>query len=91
MKRSLLTLAAVLFMGLAVAGCTKTREEYQEQQKREPPALLCEKDGVRVYRVRDVETGLWVYFTTPSGDVRWTVPGDDDTPAKHFNVNGGKK
>jgi hypothetical protein len=76
----------------AVIGCHGKRnaEEVYQKQQEEPPVLLYKQNGVCLYRIYDTEKSQTVYFTTPVGETQWTVPGDDDRPAKQFNV-GGKK
>lgn len=85
---SLVLLTCVLMTG---CGPSKTREQIQREQKEHPPLMLYEVDGVRLYRIYDKDRGQTVYFTAPSGDVQWTVPGDDDNPPKHFQVPGAKR
>jgi hypothetical protein len=84
-----MTCLLVILAVLMLSGCAKSTEEIQRAQKSSPPMLMAEQDGVRLYKVRDVETGSPVYFTT-KGDAAWTKPGDEDTPAKHFQVQGAK-
>lgn len=83
----------------ALVGCqadyknSKVREELEQTQKEEVPILICEKDGVRLWKVRDNTPGGpgYVYFTAPSGDVSWTIPGGKNQSEQPMQVGGVKK
>jgi hypothetical protein len=78
-------------MSLFMVGCGGTsQEELDKKQKEQTPYFISQQNDVKLYGIYDVRKGQVVYFTT-SGDVNWTVPGDDDNPPKHFQTVKGKK
>jgi hypothetical protein len=81
---------AMLF-AVILTGCSKTREEQEEIQKGQIPVLICTKEGVKVWRVWDETRKENVYFTTPTGDVQWSVPGGEDAPPVRKTVPGSGK
>lgn len=84
---------AVMLLALGLTGCEKSMEQAKKEQDETTPVLICTKNGVQLWKIADKYPGgsSHVYFTTPTGDVSWTVPGDDDNPPKHFQVPGVKK
>jgi hypothetical protein len=50
-----------------------------QEQLKQQPVLICEKDGVKLWKVADKTRGGsdYVYFTTPAGDVRWEEKGGE--------------
>ncbi len=81
MKRIALTGVAVLLL----CGCGASPEE----QAKEQPILICEKDGVKLWKVADKTRGGsdYVYFTTPTGDVHWEEKGGE--PSKQRGTSSG--
>jgi hypothetical protein len=76
MARMIFLAALVLFL----AGCDgRNKEQMESDQKALTPILICEKDGVRLYKVKDATPGGpgWVYFSVPTGDAHWTTQVDD--------------
>jgi len=71
----------ILFV-LIFSGCVKT------DQKQNLPILVIEQNGVKLYRVWDVTVGHYVWFTTPTGDTHWVIPGNEDTPERNEQVPG---
>lgn len=84
---------ASMLLSIGLTGCGRSPEEAKKLQTEQTPILICEKNGVQVWKVSDFYPGgsSHVYFTTPVGDVSWMVLGDEDTPPKHFQVPGVKK
>jgi hypothetical protein len=90
MRKLFLALIPMLAIG---CGCRKTSEEIRTQQNAQVPVLICEKDGVRLWKIADKTPGGgvgYVYFTTPAGDVEWEVSHGDDPPTRH-QVPAGKQ
>lgn len=88
MKRWIAALGLSL---VCLAGCQRSAEEIKREQAETSPTVIATKKGVTLWRVRDVETREWVYFTTPTGDTHRVIPGDDDNPPKHKSVSGSIK
>lgn len=91
-KRLIMGLSAIIVV-FCLIGCEEESKKRQRQETLEQePVLIATKNGVKVWRILDKENySRPVYFTTPSDDVTWTVPGDDDTPDVHYTVPGLKK
>lgn len=62
---------AVVSCGVIVGCEASSTETEQERQLREVPVLICEKDGVKLWKVEDRTRGgqAYVYFTSPNGGV----------------------
>lgn len=66
---------------LFLVGCIpEPSQERLSAQLEVKPELLCVKDGVKVWRVRDTLPGgnSFVYFTTPDGQVSQNDPPTND-------------
>ncbi len=44
-------------------------EREAKRAKDAIPALICEREGVKLWRVYDKEQGKYVYFSTPHGNI----------------------
>lgn len=87
--RKCLILAVVLLLSMTGCGGSKSKEQQEEKQKNQVPVLVCEKDGVRLYKVYDTTDGgtSYVYFTVPVGSTYWTTT-DNDNNVTHHRVAG---
>jgi len=97
----LIVACASLFL---LAGCCEnndadcTQAELQGKKARQAewdtPALVTEKDGVRLYCIHCSSTDHVAYFTTPCGDTSWTEMDHHgkvtDYYPKHVNGTGCK-
>lgn len=82
-------------LALAFAGCgpTKSKEQVEIDQAKNEPILICERDGVKVYKIKDDTPGgtHYVYFTVPAGDTFWkSKEGKSETQRQTVGVAGAK-
>jgi hypothetical protein len=89
----LVKLLLVPVLALCLTGCggcrERPKEEQEEKQRQYVPILVCEKDGVRVYKVYDSTEGgtSYIYFTVPVGTTHWTTE-DSEGNVTHHQVAG---
>lgn len=69
MTKSLGWYFSILIGGLAFALIIGLVKYVPENQKDQEPTLIATKNGVQVWKVKDVTYGHWIYFTTPPGGI----------------------
>jgi hypothetical protein len=86
---------AICIACVCISGCDgRTIEQKELGQKSCVPILITEKDGVRVYKVRDNTgvSGRDVYFSVPAGDTHWEEKhGKSTVPMQTNGVPAAKK
>lgn len=81
----------LLFLCLLSMGCSADPDAKKKLQDETAPVLICTKHNVQVWMVYNHYNGQRIYFTTPSGDVEWSVPGNDDNlPVRKQVISGVK-
>jgi type III secretory pathway lipoprotein EscJ len=89
-KIVLFVLLGVMVCLFFLTGCgSRTKEQQETKQANEVPILVCEKDGVRLYKIHDTTEGgtSYVYFTVPVGSTHWTTE-DSEGNVTHHQVAG---
>jgi hypothetical protein len=90
MRTRLIALSLGLLFLTGCGGCkTRPKEEQEETQRTQVPILVCEKDGIRLYKVRDTTEGgtSYVYFAVPVGSTYWMTT-DHEGDTEHHRVVG---
>lgn len=90
MRKTWILFAVISLSLTGCSGCgSKSKEEQEIRQAMQVPILVCEKDGVRVYKVADSTEGgsSYVYFTVPVGSTHWTTT-DGEGNVTHHQVAG---